>query len=424
VLRALDAYEVVVVGAGILGCAVGYHLQELGVRRVAVVERAQVGSGATQAGAGFLEVTAGGFHWYWGRQEHALELYGLAFYADLEARGYNFGLRLDGNLFLAVTEDGWEGVVLPFATQPLAPPGAVVLTPTQVGDVARVVRPGSVRGGVYFPNGGQLETGPMVVALAHLIQSRGGVVLEGMRVRGVTTHRGAVTGVETSEGRILAPQVVVAAGGATNQVLDSARCRLPLLRAVDSRVISQVATPPTKLPTVMIPDLKNAWLREGNDAYTYGSALGYRLLHAVDASKIDAERLRRPLTRARAAQVTADMATVFPALASVGLDRVTEGVVARTPDRRFIVGPEPSVSGLYVAAGCNEAGIAHGPGLGRFLADVIVNGSSTFIDGVDYQPARFARDAFPTARAIEKAMPPRWRPSAPSSSTVASVAAN
>ena len=379
---------VVVIGAGIVGVAAAYHLLAAGARNVTVVDWAPPGEGTTQSGAGFVA------KWSTARYDFgpgglSLQEYALRFYRDLHAGGADIGFRANGNLVLALKENSWQERVRPIATRPGFSPGNIELSPRDVGRLTGVVDPSAVAGGVLMPTGIQVEALRAVRAVAGRVRGLGGTFEIGAPVRSVVADGDAVTRV-TAGGRTLpARHLVIAAGAWTNQVLSTLGVQLPLFRVLATRIITEPAGVPAAMPTIQCPDL-GLWIRERDDGFTWGSVHGYRPAYGVEreygasphAMPRDASLFGRLIAQQSCVE------RVFPRLRDAKITSWLQGMPVYTPDHRFALGPIGNYANVVVAAGDNEAGVTHGPALGKVASDLIIRGSTDFdIDA--YDPMRF-----------------------------------
>ena len=161
----------------------------------------------------------------------------------------------------------------------------------------------------------------------------------------------------------------------------------------------------------MLPELHGLWIREHRGGLTYGAGPGYEPLFVggSDRRNAPARRPERPdLLDAMRTYLHPIVAKLLPDAASaLGTDETaTQGVVSMTADRTFVVGPVPELAGLVVAAGDNESGVTHGPGLGRIAAELSVTGSTTLGEASRYDPARFPAAA-PSEQDVVGLMPAR-----------------
>ena len=400
--------DVVVVGAGILGTSVAYHLLERGVGRVTVLEGGTAAAATSGAGAGFVGLWAAGYADFFTSGDLELEQYGIDFYQRLAADHAEVECKVNGNLYLATDEAGWEKWVEPVLGHPFAPAGTRKLAPHEVAEVTGGVIPaGGVHGGVLHPGGIQISAGRATRALAARVRALGGEIREHTRVTGFLLSGGAVTGVTTDAGAVRARQVVLACGAWSNELLEPLDRVLPLLRVVATRVVSPPSGVPATMPTVMIPDHYGLWLRAHRGGLTWGNGDGYSPSFELDGVVGDTIRPDRPeLVERLTAKLAPRLRDLVPGH-DTSIGWWLQGVPCMTPDRRFLAGPVPGVGGLYVLGGDNEAGVTHGPGLGRLLAEMVAAGGSDWIDPSPYRLDRFEPGRFTTERDIADAMPAR-----------------
>ena len=412
--------DVLVVGSGVIGLSTAHHLATLG-RRVTLVDAGALGEGTTAAGAGFVGLWAAGYAHYWDERELALEQYGIDFYRDLGRRDSSVLLRENGNMYLSTTDSGYRRFIAPMGRHPHAPADSRLLTPEEVSEVTdgQVLASG-VTGGFLQPQGIQIDAPAAVRALLSELELAGVDLRPHHAVERVLVEDGRVAGVAGSFGVLRAPSVVIAAGSWTNNLLAPIGWSLPLMRVVASRILTDpVGVPPT-IPTLMLPDQRGLWVREHNGGWTYGDASGYRPFAELQAGTPPLRPEFPELVHA----LRNELSTFLPRLLSSIPDpeaierRWVQGVVSMTPDRRFLAGAVPNIGGLFAAAGCNESGVTHGPGIGRLVADLVTTGSSAF-DKDRYRLDRFMPDLFEHELDIAKVMPPRRAVTANLMTTVA-----
>ncbi|MCX4911682.1 FAD-binding oxidoreductase [Streptomyces sp. NBC_00878] len=400
--------DVLVVGAGILGTSLAHHLLLRGAGRVVVVEAETPSAATSGAGAGFVGLWAAGYANFLTDTDLELEQYGIDFYRRLAERTPDIECRTNGNLYLATTESGWTQWVEPVLGHPLAPKGTRQLTPHDIGTVTGgVVAPGSVVGGALHPGGIQISAGRATRALAASVRELGGEIRERTRVTGLIVSDGAVIGALTDTGLIRARRVVLACGAWSNELLRPLGHRLPLLRMVATRVVSPPSGVPDTMPTVMVPDLYGLWLRAHRSGLTWGNGDGYSPSYELDDAVGTESRPHYPeLVDRLRERLLPGLRTLVPEH-DLSIDRWLQGIPCMTPDRSFLAGAVPGVPGLYVLGGDNEAGVTHGPGLGRLMAEEIDTGGSDWLDASPYRLDRFEADRFPTERDVADAMPAR-----------------
>ncbi|MEY9863820.1 sarcosine oxidase subunit beta [Catenulispora sp. GAS73] len=403
-----EVADVIVVGAGVLGTSVAHHLLTRGAGRVVVVEAGTSAAATSGAGAGFVGLWAAGYAHFLTETELALEQYGIDFYRSLAEADPTVECKVNGNLYLATTEEGWKSWVEPVVGHRLAPAGTREVSPAQVAEVTGGVVPAeAVFGGALHPGGIQISAGRATRALAARVAELGGELRERTRVTELLVSDGAVAGVRTDAGDIRAPKVVLACGAWTNELLAAVGWRVPLLRMVATRVVSPPSGVPGTMPTLMVPDLYGLWVREHRGGLTWGNGDGYAPSYEMGSAVGVTSRPGFPELVERLDEVLVPKLRALVPSHDISMSWWLQGIPCMTPDRKFLAGPVPGVEGLHVLTGDNEAGVTHGPGLGRLLADVVLDGGSDWVDPSSYRLDRFAREDFATEKAVLEAMPAR-----------------
>ncbi len=167
---------------------------------------------------------------------------------------------------------------------------------------------------------------------------------------------------------------------------------------VQSRIVTEPLGVPPTMPTLMLQEFSFIWLREENGGLLWGSSYeeAPRLAFLDEAPPDRFDNL--PLDGVFKVQRDGlEASTAIPVLARYRSMTVAQGAPCYTADLRGIVGPVPEIEGLYVLGGCNEAGITHGPGWGKLLAELIVDGSASLTDSDAFRLDRFG-DAVPHRR--------------------------
>ena len=380
--------DVVVVGGGILGCCAALHLAESGIGRVLQLERDGIGQATSSAGAGFIGEWAAGFLRSLGAHELAVERYGLDFYARLAAGDPSFGYQQNGNLWAATSQAAWNTHIEPLVASEL-PTARTVLDAEGIAGASGIVPPDATAGGILHPQGGQVEAHEATRAVAKLSRRRGVQVRDRLPMTGIVRSGEKVTGVLTRDGMISAGAVVLAAGPWTNVILRPTGYWLPAVPLTVSRIVTESLGVPSGIPTLMLPEF-GFWLRESRGGLlwgcTYEQQPRYRFVGADVPERTDQLPLDGVLAELR---VGSQVSKVIPLLGRYHSFAVAHGCPSYTPDGRALAGPLPGLDGLYVIAGCNEAGITHGPGYGRFIAEYIRDGRPAWLPADAFAPDRF-----------------------------------
>ncbi|HEX8793570.1 MAG TPA: FAD-dependent oxidoreductase, partial [Polyangiaceae bacterium] len=368
--RVPDRARVVVVGGGIIGCSVAYHLAHMGWRDVVLLERDRLTSGTTWHAAGLI-VTFGS------TSETSTEMrkYTRDLYARLEAEtGLSTGFKGVGFIEVAADRDRLEEYRRVSAFNRHCGVDVHEISPGQVRELFPLARVDDVLAGFYVREDGRANPVDITMSLAKGARMKGVTILEGVPATGFTTKRGVVTGVDTPYGHIEAEYVVNCAGMWARQLGAKAGVNIPLQSAEHYYLI-----------TDRIPELSPEWpVLEDPGSYGYfreevgGMMVG--LFEPVCAPwKVggvpedfsfgelnpDWDRMGQYVERA--------MSRV-PKTLEVGIRKFFCGPESFTPDLQPCVGEAPELKNYFVAAGLNSIGILTGGGLGRVLAHWIVNG--------------------------------------------------
>lgn len=397
----LASAEVVVVGGGVLGCAIAQQLAEAGVD-VALLERDGVGQATSAAGAGFIGMWAAGWAPTFGSEHVAIERYGLGFYRELAERE-EFDYQPNGNLYVATDEAAWNAQIAPRMLDREAVPNLQRLSADEVADVTGIIPADEIYGGILHPDGAQVSAVGAAQALSRRLVEAGGTLETRAPVTRLLRDGDRIVGVETLHGTVHADRVIVAAGAWTNTVLGTVGVSVPTVPLIAFRVVTEPLGVPETMPTIMIGEVP-MYLRGVDGALLWGmhyrAAPRFRLVDSEVPDRFD----QLPLDGLdEAARTAARAARVFPALAASRSRTVAFGAPTFTPDQRPYLGPIDSIEGLYVAVGCNEAGVTHAPGYGRLLTELLTTGSTELCSIETFDPGRFG-DAHPTGRSVVEAL--------------------
>lgn len=398
-----DHSDVVVIGGGIFGCAMALHLIEAGAGSVRLLERDGLFQGTSAAGAGFLA------SWTPYESEQAVTRYGLDYYAKLQAEGHDIDLRSNGILSLDTRASSLQEII---DNRGQYDDSATVLDAAAVEELTHgLVRGSGIHGGLFEPGGAQVFAPKVGAALAERLHRHPGVVNSRRPVTALRTRGGQITGVETTTGTIDCSVVVVAAGAWSNQLLAPLGVFLPTAPQITSRIITENLDLPSTLPALflsgLIPEDPDGgtllWVRwhDGGllwggtyDTYPRNVLLDTPIPDRFDEIPYDGvQELLRVAARAD---------TTMPVLARQSSITVKHGAPCYTPDWRALVGPVPTVEGLYALTGDNEAGFTHGPGYAKVLTDILLHGTSNLTPADDWNPNRFG-DQYTTETSVIEA---------------------
>jgi dimethylglycine dehydrogenase len=379
-------YRVVVVGGGIVGVSVAYHLTLRGLADVAIVERDRLTAGSTwHAAGGFHAINAD-------TRIAALQRYTIGLYPRVEAEsGQSIGLKLSGGLELAGTPERWRWLRSELAwMRSQGHEGARLLTPEEAAATVPIIDPTGLFGALFDPDEGNLDPHGATHAYAAAARARGAEVIQGNRVLALERRPDGDWDVATEHGTITAEHVVNAAGLWARRVGRMVGLDHPLAPMLHHYLVTDeipaVAAIEGHMPAVTDLEGFTYLQREGN-----GVLLGVYEQHpvhwAVDGAPWDFGMTLFPAEIDRILPELQMAFERFPVLREVGIRKWVNGAFTFTPDGNPLVGPVDGIPGYWAACGC-MAGFSQGAGIGLALANWIVDGDPGYdVFGMDV--ARF-----------------------------------
>ncbi len=377
--------QVVIVGGGIVGASVAYHLTHLGMTDVVLLEQGQLSSGTTWHAAGLvgqLRATESGTR---------LVQYSAQLYQSLEAEtGLSTGYKQCGGVTVARTPERMTQLLRTAAAAEAYNLECEILTPAQALEKCPILEVSDLQGAVWLPFDGTANPTDVTQSLAKGARMRGAQVFERTRVLGIDVVDGAVTGVRTDKGDIEAEIVVNCAGQWAKAIGDMVGVTVPLHSAEHFYVVTEQIDGVDR----MMPILRDP------DGYTYmkeevgGLVVGG--FEPVAKPWVPPDQLPYPFEFQLLDEDWEHFEILMesalhrvPALQHTGIKKFYNGPESFTPDNQFILGEAPGVRNFFVAAGFNSVGIASAGGAGRALAAWIVGGEpASDLVGVDIR--RFA----------------------------------
>jgi glycine cleavage system aminomethyltransferase T/glycine/D-amino acid oxidase-like deaminating enzyme len=378
--------RVVIIGGGVIGTSVAYHLAKAGCRDVLLLEQGQLSCGTTWHAAGLvgqLRATESGTR---------LVQYSTALYARLaEEVGLATGFVRCGGVIVARAPERLVQLRRTAAAAAAYGLSCDIITPQRAAELWPVMDVSDLCGAVWLPDDGKANPADLTYALAKGARDGGVVIRERTKVTGVLTARGAVTGVRTAGGDIEAEIVVNCAGQWAKQVGAWCGVTVPLHSCEHFYAVTEpIDGVHRDLPILRDPDGYTYFKEEVGGLVVGGFEPNAKPWVAPDA-------LPDPFEFQLLAEdwdhfsVLADEAQRrVPALRTAGIKKLYNGPESFTPDNQFIIGEAPECRNFFVAAGFNSVGIASAGGAGQALAEWILTGDP----GIDLTAAdirRFAR---------------------------------
>lgn len=362
--------RVVVVGGGIIGCSVAYHLAEMGCRDVVVLERDQLTSGTTWHAAGLMTTFGSGSETLIGIRKHSME-----FYRRLEAAtGLQTGFRACGFIELAADADRLEEYRRIMAFNRLHGIEVEEISPGEVKELFPLADVADVRAGFYAPNDGRINPVDVTMAIAAGARSKGARIIQNTPIRDVLTHNGTVTGVRTDQGDIRCEVVVNCAGMWARQLGERSGVTVPNQAAEHYYLITEEIDGTTADMPILEDPSVYGYFREETGGLMIGlfepECAPWKVGGIPEDSSFaelapDWDRMTPFLEKA--------MGRV-PVSMNTGIRKFFCGPESFTPDLAPVIGEAPELRNYFVAAGLNSVGIITGGGYGRVMAHWILNG--------------------------------------------------
>ena len=364
-------YRVVVIGGGVVGTSVLYHLAKMGWSEVCLIERSILTAGSSWH-------AAGGFHALNADPNIAsLQAYTIDLLAEIEREsGQNIGLHMTGGMTLAGTPDRWEWLQSAYRTfQAIGIDDVRLVTPEEAAELCPIMSPHGILGGLFADREGYVDTTGTVHAYAGAAKKHGAEVVENNRVLELIQVDGGWE-IVTEKGTIQAEHVVNAAGLWAKQVGRMAGIELPVSplnhHYLISDTIPAIEARDTDLPLVV--DLEGfTYMRQDQNGILLGI---YEVDHehwmmdgapweyGFELQQEDPERLEHELTCGFER---------YPDLQDVGVKTWVNGAFTFSPDGNPLVGPVRGKPGYWFACAV-MAGFLQGGGVGKSLAEWIING--------------------------------------------------
>jgi heterotetrameric sarcosine oxidase gamma subunit len=359
----------VIIGGGVSGCSIAYHLAKLGWTDVVLVERAQLTSGTTWHAAGLLTSLRDT------ETQTRLAAYSQQLYRGLEAEtGQATGLIECGSIQLALTAAKAEEMRRGFRAAQSWGIECEEISPAEVQRLWPLAYVGDVQAAFHFKRDGRINPTDVTQALAKGARQSGVRIFEKCPVTAIERSDGRVTAVQTHLGRIATNVVVNCAGMWAREVGRLAEVDVPLQAAEHYYLISEaVAGVHPKLPILRDPG-RSTYIREEAGKIMVGIFEDVAKPWKVDRIPPDFafgeippdwERMQPHLERA---------IERVPVLAQTGVKLLFCGPESFTADHNYLMGEAPNLKGFYIAAGFNSLGILSGGGVGFVMAHWIVHG--------------------------------------------------
>lgn len=368
-----DRTEVLIIGGGVAGCSIAYHLAKLGITDVVLCERKQLTCGTTWHAAGLVTQLRAT------RNMTELAKYTGELFTDLEQEtGQATGFRKNGSLRLAKTEARFEELKRGLSMARNFGLEGDIVSAGEVKERYPIVEVDDLIGGIWMPNDGQVNPTDVTNAMAKGARMAGVKIFEQTPVKKILVEGGRATGVETESGEIMASKIVIAGGMWSRDLAAAVGVSLPLHAAEHFYIVTEpIPDLSANLPVMFLADECSYYKEEAGklllgcfepDAKPWGHD-GIPDDFCFDSLPDDFDHFQPVLEMA---------IKRVPRLADVGIQLFFNGPESFTPDNRYLLGETPEVRNLFCACGFNSVGILSSGGVGKALAAWIRDGQPPF----------------------------------------------
>ena len=364
--------RVVVIGGGVVGCSVLYHLTKMGWKDVVLCERKELTAGSSWH-------AAGGFHALNSDPNVSrLQAYTIQLYREIEElSGQTIGLHFTGGLNIAATRERWDFLRADWARHRILGLSTELLGPAQIRELCPIIDTSEVIGALYDPMEGHLDPSGATHAFGNAARRAGAEIYRHTRVIEISPTGNGAWHVVTNSGTIEAEHIVNAAGLWAREVGQMVGVQLPIVAMEHHYLLTEdlpeLRQLPREIPLVLDLD-GEIYLRQEHKGILLGVYEKEATPWAVNGTPWEyGENELLPPNLDRLTDALDKGFRRFPALSAAGIRRVVNGPFTFTPDGNPLVGPVPGVRNYWAACGV-MAGFAQGGGVGLALSEWMAHG--------------------------------------------------
>ena len=379
----------VIIGGGVAGCSVAYHLAKLGWKDIVLLERKQLTSGTTWHAAGLIAQLRAT------KNMTRLAKYSQELYGELEAEtGVATGFRRCGSITVALTEERREEILRQASMARAFGVDVEEISAAEVKEKYPYLNTNDLTGAVYLPLDGQGDPANIALAMAKGARQNEALVIEGVKVDDIHTKKGRVSGVswsrdKTGESGTIEADIVVNCGGMwAHEIGRKAGVTVPLHACEHFYIVTEAIKGLTQLPVLRVPD-ECAYYKEDAGkmllgAFEPNAKPWASTLHGGAGIPDDFCFDQLPEDFDHFEPILEQAVERMPMLAEAGIHTFFNGPESFTPDDAYHLGEAPNLRGFWVCAGFNSIGIQSSGGAGMALAHWIEHGYPPFdISDVD-----------------------------------------
>lgn len=361
--------HIVVIGGGVIGTSIAYHLAKAGEKDVVLVEKASLTEGCTWHAAGLV----GQFR----SQQNLMSMMNDSvklFDSLLEETGQDPSWHRVGSLRLATNDERWKELLKSHSAAQAVGFEMNMLTPKEALDVFPLIEIGDLVGAAFIPSDGHIDPNSLTQALAKGFRMHGGRIIEGVMVKELTRERDRLTHVVTDHGTIEVDVVVNAAGLWARQVGWMAGAEIPAGIVEHQYLVTEKSDKiPDNLPALRDPD-GNYYVKPEPGALAIGGWENNTLaVNAKDGFAWENERFLFDSNLDRLQEFFEPALQRMPVLSELGIRTIINGPIPISPDGEPVMGPVPGFSNFFTACAFTS-GIAASGGAGKAMANWILHG--------------------------------------------------
>jgi len=369
--------RVVIIGGGVIGCSVAYHLTKLGWTDVVLLERKQLTSGTTWHAAGLIAQLRAS------KNMTRLAKYSQELYSQLETEtGVSTGMRETGSITVALTEERKEEILRQASLARAFNVDVEEISPTEVKDRYAYLNLDGIKGAVWLPRDGQGDPGNIALAMAKGARQRGAKFFERVVVTDIRLSERRATGVDWKSeagetGHIQTEIVVNCAGMWGHQVGRMAGVNVPLHACEHFYIVTESIKGLPQLPVLRVPD-ECSYYKEDAGKILLGAFEPVAKPWGMTGIPENFEFDQLPEDFDHFEPILKDAVNRMPILAETGIHTFFNGPESFTPDDAYHLGRAPELDNFWVAAGFNSIGIQSAGGAGMALAQWMNDGAKPF----------------------------------------------
>lgn len=361
--------KVVIIGGGIAGCSIAYHLAKMGQPDVVLLERKTLTCGTTWHAAGIVGQLRSS------KAQTDLAIYTTRLFRELEEEtGLHTGYIENGSLGYALSEARDEDIRRSVSRAQYAGVEAQYLTPAEIRERFSYLNTDGIRGAYFVPGNGQVNPVDVTNALAKGARARGVRIIENLKADRIIIRDGVAKGVETAAGTIEADTVILCGGMWTRDFADAHGVSVPLQAAEHFYIVTEpVANLPKNFPVISSAE-EHSYFKEDAGKLLVGAFEPVAKPWGMGGIPEDFCFDTLPEDFSHFEPILEQAVARLPMLETAGIQLFFNGPESFTPDNRHYLGETPEVRGLFVAAGFNSNGILSSGGVGKITAEWVING--------------------------------------------------